>query len=250
MIEKEKAELCGAIIGDGWIESRETDFFLAGNPTEDKEYYDLHMTSILRSVLGVETKPKNFPYWGVYGVSLHKRNLIRKLLDLGLPTGKKVYNAYIPEWIANSDKDVFFSFLRGLFDTDGNVFFERDHTKYASKFNSKYHGRPRVRINSVSSTLMSQVFDLLTKYGVSCKKRVRIGGFKNNRNNRDVYIIEINRKGAIKWLFEEVGLSNPKHNTKYLIWKRFGFCPPSTSISQRECMLKNIISPYSFYTRG
>jgi hypothetical protein len=245
-----EAELCGAVIGDGWIESRKTDFFLAGDPREDRDYYDMHVIEIFRRVLGVNPKPRHFPYWKVYGISLHRKALIEKLLELGLPSGKKAYSASIPDWIVNSGKETFFSFFRGLFDTDGCVSFEKNYTPYANEFTLKYHSRARVRINSVSPILINQTFNLLTKYGIKCTKRVRIGGFRNNRNNRDVHIIEINGKKSVKWLFEDLESANPKHVTKYLIWKKFGFCPPQTSIIDRKAMLKNKLSPYSFYKRG
>jgi len=250
MIDEERAELCGAIIGDGWIEKREMGFFLAGNPTEDKEYYDSHITQIIEDVLNVKTKPKSFPYWGVYGVSLYKKCYIEALLNLGLPKGRKVYNASIPDWIQNSGEDIFFSFFRGLFDTDGCIQFDKDFTKYANEFTSKYHCKARARITSVSPVLMNQVFDLLTRNGIICTKRIRPGGFRNNRNNNDSYVVEINRKDAIRWLFEDVVPSNTKHTTKYMVWKKFGFCPPGTTIAERWEMLKNQVSPYSFYKRG
>ena len=115
------AELCGAITGDGWIQSNEKSFFLAGNPTEDKEYYDLHMIPLINKVLSLEIKTKNFPYWKVYGTSIHKKEIIKRLLKFGLVGGKKVDVAKIPKWIMKSNKKIKKAFIRGLFDTDGSI---------------------------------------------------------------------------------------------------------------------------------
>ncbi len=45
------AELCGAIMGDGWIQENESGFFIAGDPEEDKEYYDEHLSQLINKIL-------------------------------------------------------------------------------------------------------------------------------------------------------------------------------------------------------
>jgi len=52
-----------------------------------------------------------------------------------------------------------------------------------------------------------------------------------------------------KW-FDMISSKNPKHLTKYQVWKEFGFCPPHTTLDQRKQILKKEISPYSFYTEN
>ncbi len=245
------AELCGAIMGDGWIEEREKGFFIAGDPKEDKDYYDNYLLNLINEILQINTKTKKFPYWRVYGISVFKKELIKKLLSFGLAKGKKVKSAYVPEWIFNSkDKRLVFSFLRGLFDTDGYIFCQRDYTKYSTSFTSKCHSKIRIRISSISQKLVDQIFVLCKKYDFRCVKRVIKRGYKNNRNNSDVWILEINEIKSIRNWFKELQPSNLKHITKYLIWKKFGFCPPNTSIDQRKQILKNKLSPYNFYKQG
>ena len=51
-----------------------------------------------------------------------------------------------------------------------------------------------------------------------------------------------------KWM-NEIGSKNPKHATKYSVWKTFDFCPPYTSLELRKKILKKEISPYSCYER-
>jgi intein/homing endonuclease len=247
--KQETAELCGAIIGDGWIQSNEKSFFLAGDPIEDKEYYDNYIVPLIKRVLNFNVKSKNFSYWKVYGVSIHQKEIIKKLLNFGLPKGKKVNVAEIPEWIKNSNKEVIFSFIGGLFDTDGCIFFEKDYTKYATEFNSKYNTKPRIRISSISNNLMTQTEELIKKVGFSCRSRRIKRGWMNNRNNHDVYILEINKREEIKRFFE-LGISkNGKHITKYHIWKKFGFYPSNLNQEQRKQILKNKLDPYIFYRR-
>ena len=247
--EKEKiAELCGAIMGDGWIQSNKKSFFLAGDPVEDKEYYDKVISKIIREVL-VLVKPKEFSYWGVYGISIHKKDYIEKLLNWGLPKGKKVGRAFVPKWVIHSDNKIKTAFIRGLFDTDGCVFCQKDYTKYADNFNSEYHTKIRLRISSVSQRLIEQVFCLCQTLRFRCVTRKIRRGFKNNRNNHDVYILEINEGESISRWFKSLNPSNIKHVSKYLIWKKFGFCPPNTNLRQRKDILKKIINPYKLYVR-
>jgi len=242
------AEICGAIIGDGWIQSNEQSFFLAGDLTEDKEYYDNYISKIISKEL-FPVEPREFPYWNVYGIGIYKREIVKKLLDWGLPKGKKVDTAKIPIWIINSNEKIIFAFLRGFFDTDGCVFCQKDYTKYAKDFGKKYHSKIRLRISNISKKLMDDTFTLCKKVGLRCLLRTTKGGFKNNRNNSDVYILEINElKSIYKW-FNEIKPSNPKHTTKYLIWKKFNFCPPYTKINQRKDILKKKINPYDLYAQ-
>ena len=246
-IQEEKiAEFCGAVIGDGWIQSNEKGFFLAGDPLEDREYYDSHITPMVKDIL-IETKPREFPYWKVYGISLYKKKHIKKLRSFGLPKGKKVDTAEVPSWIRNSNKKIKSAFVRGVFDTDGCIFCQKDYTKYANTFNAKYHVKARLRFTSISKNLIEQVMDLMKGLGFRCSKRRIKRGFSNDRNNHDVFILELNKLDGIKRFFEELKPSNPRHVTKYLIWKKFGFCPPKTTISQRKDILKNVLNPYELY---
>jgi hypothetical protein len=242
--DKEKlAEICGAMIGDGWIQSNEQSFFLAGDPKEDKDYYDNHISKLISKLI-VPVKPKEFLYWKVYGISIHTKSQVKKLLDLGLPKGKKVKTAEVPRWIIEADLNTIKSFIRGFFDTDGCVFCQKDYTKYAKEFESKYHTKIRIRISSVSKKLIEEVFLLCKKCGFRCVKRVKI---INRVNRADVHILEVNEiKGIHRW-FNELKPSNPKHTTKYLVWKKHGFCPPYTTIKQRKDILKKKINPYKLY---
>lgn len=149
------------MIGDGWIQANEKSLFLAGDPIEDKEYYDVHMGKLVSKII-TPVKIKDFSYWRVYGISIHKKETIKKiLLNFDLPKGKKVKTAKIPSWIKNSKKEIKISFLRGLFDTDGCVFCQKDYTKYANEFNSKYHSKIRLRFTTISSKLNKEIFSLM-----------------------------------------------------------------------------------------
>jgi hypothetical protein len=49
-----------------------------------------------------------------------------------------------------------------------------------------------------------------------------------------------------KWM-NLIGIKNPVKLTRYLVWKRFGFCPPHTTLKQREDFLNGKLDINSQY---
>jgi len=56
-----------------------------------------------------------------------------------------------------------------------------------------------------------------------------------NDNKRHVVSVSGTDELA-KWM-EMIGTKNDAQFSRYLIWKKFGFCPSNTSLSQREDIL-------------
>lgn len=221
---------------------------MAGNPIDDKDYYDYHIIPLVSKII-MPVQPKNFPYWGVYGIGIYRKEIIKQLLKAGLLKGKKVASTHIPKWIMKLNKRIKIAFLRGVFDTDGCIHMQKDYTKYANGFNAHYHTKARIRIISISKDMISELSKILRSLRFRFVTRIRSGGFKYNRNNSQSYYIEINSIKDVHRFFNEVKPSNPKHITKYLIWREFGFCPPNTNINTRKEILKNRINPFNLYVR-
>jgi uncharacterized protein (UPF0333 family) len=59
-------------------------------------------------------------------------------------------------------------------------------------------------------------------------------GFKSNRNVNDSYALEIGKKSEVEKWIKIIGTSNPRHKTKFDIWKKFGHLPPRTT-KKKEC---------------
>ena len=93
----EIAEIFGAFIGDGWIESDKDALYITGSPTEDKEYYDKHLGPLFSKHFTL-VNPKKFTYWGVYGIVTYKKEVINKAIILGFQVGHKSLVAKIPEY--------------------------------------------------------------------------------------------------------------------------------------------------------
>ncbi len=239
----EIAEICGLIIGDGWIQKRGCSLFITGDITEDREYYDNHLSNLFSKTF-LKTKPKLFPYWKVYGLGIYNKEVINKLIDLGIQPGKKVYTAKIPSWSFDS-KEISASLLRGLFDADGSIFCGKSYGKYAKGFRLSYHHDMRLRIGSASKQLCEDIKKLGKNIDLEfVGPRLIKGKFSNKRNNHNFYVLELNKDSSIINFFEKSVIpKNSKHTTKYKIWKRFGFCPPKTNLKEtvdRKVVLKYV----------
>ena len=238
----------GLSFGDGGLTYRKNSnkkrFQLRGHLVEDKEHYDNYIIPLFnkeimfpvfnRGVCTVFNKTKNF-----YGISVEGTRIEGPLNFIGIPTGKKE-ELYIPKWIKNN-KNYSTKFLRGFLDTDGCVSCQRN---YSIK-NNKYHTQIRIYLGCCSKNLMTEINDLLRLLGFKCL--IRAKNSKTGYGTKTLYEVKICGGVQINKWFEEIGSKNPKHSTKYLIWKEFGFCPPHTSLEDRKRMLKKEVSPHDLY---
>lgn len=188
-----------------------------------------------REVGVVFNKTKNF-----YGLSVESVKIEKHFNGLGIPSGIK-RELFIPDWIKNNER---YSkrFLRGFLDTDGSISCQRN---YSIK-NNTYHTQIRIHLSCISKNLMHEIYELLKSFNFKCTIRL-----KQPHGYGDKPTYEVKVAGGIqvnKW-FEEIDSKNPKHITKYLMWGKFGFCPPYTKLNERMKMLKKEVSPYSYYKR-
>lgn len=227
-MKKEVAELCGAIIGDGWIDARKSNLFISGHPTEDREYYDKRIVQLLEKKFGRKIETAEFPYWGTYGVGIYRKKEVQKFIQLGIPTGKKGTLVDIPTEIKTSNIQTKKNFIRGLFDTDGTVYFMKQNGKYT---------RARLRIASISKELINSVKSISKQLGMRYSNPSPNKTGKGRPNK--MYIFEINRKDDIDKWFSVIKPSNPKHLTKYMLWKKAGVVKPGTTLEERNKILSH-----------
>lgn len=247
-INPEIAEIMGAFIGDGWIEKRGSAIYITGDKIEDKEYYDNFLACLFTNNF-LYIKPKEFPYWGVYGVSCYKKQVIKKCIELGFQQGKKVFDTKIPESIIQSrDYEVLKAVIRGIFDTDGSFWCERSRAKTSVNWKRVHHYHPEIGISSCSKQLLDQIKLILDHLKIESKVVSKSkAGFKCGRNIHDAYLLRIRKKKDIENWFDIIRSNNPRHQTRYAVWKRFGFLPPRTNINQRKDFLEGRTNPESFY---
>jgi len=247
-IDAGTAEILGAFIGDGWLEKSMGSLYITGNPTEDKEYYDLFLGPLFCKIFS-KVEPKKFSYWGVYGISCHKRQVLQRCLALGFQSGTKSLTVQIPQEIINSNEpEVIKAILRGIFDADGSFWCEKSRSKYSVEWKRTYHQHPEFQIGSCSKKLLEQIKKLLDEFNIESKVVLRArAGRRNNRNVSNFYGLRIRKKSHIEKWFAIIGSNNPRNQTRYQVWKKYGFLPPRTSISQRREMLLGNLDPKNLY---
>ena len=69
---------------------------------------------------------------------------------------------------------------------------------------------------------------------------------KNPNENKAYRIWIAGNKMLEKWM-EDVGIKNTSKFSRYLVWKKYGFCPPNTTFEQRRNILKGEIDPKILY---
>lgn len=152
---------------------------------------------------------------------------------LGFPYGKKTLIVKAPDRVLASQKSKI-SFLRGLFDTDGCITFERKHRKI--------HYYPRIILSTSSKSLSESICNILGDIGIKYWLQLYRHKGENNR-----YKIWVRGKEEVDKWFRYVRSNNPSKLSKYLIWKKYGFCPPNTTYIQRKLILRNKLNPINFY---
>jgi len=239
----ELAEICGIHAGDGYLrdDGKRRELDISGS-LDEKEYYDNHVQFLFRKVFGIKVNNKNFPSRGTYGFVIRDKYITRVLHEIGFPYGKKSTTVRIPRQILRSkDKLIHARFLRGLFDTDGGLSFKRGYGKYV-EFKRKYPYYPRINLGSVSERLIEEVGVLLKKLGFNFFRHI----YRPKRKNENVvYHITINGVSRLSRWMNTIGIKNTTKLSRYLIWKKFGFCPTNITFKQRKDILNGKIDPYS-----
>lgn len=235
-IDGDLSELLGIHIGDGCISKNErySEYYLGGDITEEKEYHDkwvgpLFNKKVLIPLLNKKVIYKEYPKVGVYGFYIFNDKVVDFFMRLGVNSGTKI-NIRVPSLIL---KNNYFSirFLRGLFDTDGNIYFDRNR---GSK--NPINKIPLIKLDSVSKYLIKDVYHMLKNLGLNPRiKKPYLG----KRDKNEVHTVVLYRKDDIKYFIEKIGFKNPKHFTKWDFFKNEGYCPPRTTLKQRIAILKS-----------
>ncbi len=152
MNEKE-AELIGLHVGDGTLYKTNSNSIVweIRGSIHEQEFY-AYVASLIKGLLSVEVKPK---YRGPnsYGIQTTNKTITKFFIDNGFNPGKKVYTVRIPEYVKNGTLEVKRGFIRGLFDTDGCIRFDKNRTPY--------YYYPKIEFQFASKFLSEDLFNLL-----------------------------------------------------------------------------------------
>ncbi len=206
-LDLKTAELIGMHTGDGTLykTKRNLVWELRGGLNE-KEYYS-HVKKLLESIFsGLIFNPKfrSGGKNGCYGVQTSKKQVTNFFIFYGFQSGCKTYTVRIPEYIKKSKRDIQFSFIRGLFDTDGCLRFE----KINKNINHDY---PKIEFTFASKLLRNDLYLLLKKLNY----RPYIWGKRH-------YSLCLAGIDNLEKFMREISPKNTKHLNKYMFWKKHG----------------------------
>lgn len=240
-LTKEFSEIVGMFAADGCLQK---DYIcMWGNISEDRDYYDKIVCPLFSKVFKKRINAHEKKSNSVYGFYICDRKIVQLFRDLGF-SNKKTYNVRIPRIIVESDDTKIISaFIRGYADNDGNINFLRRKGNYRP-FKTKYNTYPRIEVVSVSHQVIIEISNLLKKLSIEHKINKKDTKKKNEKQQLAVIIRGPYR---IDSYINKVGFSNQAHSSKYLIWKKFGMCPPRTTHEQRKLILNNKLDPFSLY---
>jgi len=227
---KKKAvfELVGVLLGDGYILCKPPQYRveISGNSREDSPYFRDYLPTLFDNI-GTDRKIHLRQCRDKKGSSIRlvlnsKKFVTYFVKDIGLVYGKrKAEFAEVPDRLLDERWELTRLILRGFADTDGSLFFGRKGTYQKYSY-------PMIEMRSASSKLLSQFQCLLQNHGFN----PRLRSVKSRYMSKASYLYLSGRKQLLKWI-DEIGFSNPKHLTKYYVWKRIGYCLPGTTLKER-----------------
>ncbi|MBN4049183.1 hypothetical protein JYT91_01055 [archaeon AH-315-M20] len=244
-ISPELAEICGIHAGDGYFRfnGRSGELDISGN-VEEKGYYDNHVIPLFNKVYDLNLSGRYFPYRNTYGFVIRDKKVLQSFYEIGFPSGSKSTIITVPKIILNSKNVVLYKmFLRGYLDTDGCINFDRRiYNKDSFKVNRNYY--PRLLFCTCSFNLAKDFKYMTQLLGFTAYIYPYISKIPTE-NIR--YKIQITGFKVFKKWMKLIGTKNPTKLSRYLIWKKFGFCPPKTTYKQRLKILEGNLNPNRLY---
>ncbi len=236
------AEETGIHIGDGSLgiyKFPSTSMWLyriSGN-REEYDYYRNHIQRILKILYNF---PGNLHQMGnECEIKLYSKAVATFKRDvLMLPAGSKAKTVRIPEIVKNRKYIKYF--IRGLADADFSISYKKKHYDV--------HRYPVIQARFSNSNLVQDLKNVLIKMGFTVNTYQEPW---TDSNGKIQYLHTLYLSGSDslnKWV-KEIGFNNPVQKTKFLVWKRFNFCPPNTKLSERIQILNNSLDPLDFYKR-
>ncbi len=228
MISKELAELAGIFAADGCMQKDYICFW--GNITEDKPYYDQTMTGLFQKEFGITPRCHEKLSNSVYGFYICNKKVLQVFNSLGFHAGSKTYTVTVPEEIMHcQNSEIQAAFIRGFFDGDGCLtFLKRKGT--ASQFKKEHNTYPRIFLTSRSFEVARQIHSLLLKFNIRATLTTHKPSYEREK---PAAVITVRGAEMLEKWMNTIGMNNHSSFTKYLLWKKQGFCPTHTTIKER-----------------
>jgi len=215
-LNPEIAELLGMHVGDGTLykTNRGLVWEMRGS-LEEKEYYTNHVVPLLKKIFKKEYKAKfrSGGKQGCFGIQTSDNTLAELLISFDFPIGSKTKTVTIPRQIKTAKPDIKKAFIRGCFDTDGCLRFER-------KNKDKNHKYPRLEFSTSSEMLCEDIFAMLVQLG-----------FRTHKWGKKEFKVSLAGIDNLEKFIKEVKPKNKRHLNKYRFWKNNGYRNPDAAVA-------------------
>lgn len=208
MLNPDVAELLGLHTGDGTLyKSGNTLVWELRGGLDEQDYYDGHLQRLILRVFKIKIKPKfrSGGKNGCYGFQTSNKNVSKLFLHYGFIPGNKCKNVSIPIAVMNANKKIKFAYLRGVFDTDGCLRFDRINNREVNDY-------PKIELHTASSALHYDLRRLLFDLDF------RFYSWKS-----PYFALCMAGIDNLERFMKFVSPQNPKFWNKYILWKEFGF---------------------------
>ncbi len=240
----ELAELCGVHAGDGYLrnEGFRVELDISG-AVDEKEYYDVHLASLFKTIFQVTVSPQLFPSRGTYGFVIRDKLVVTTFQSLGFPSGAKTTIVRVPLQIMESkDSLLLCAFLRGLFDTDGTLHFRKYYGAGYASFKVSHHTYPLLSFVTVSPLFAQDICFLLRQLGFTFNQY----RYTPQQSSAHItYRITLNGVRNLERWMQLIGIGNGSKSSRYLLWKKQGYCPSRLTFAQRQALLNDKSEPLS-----
>jgi hypothetical protein len=223
-LTKQLAEDIGIHIGDGCLsvqEKKDHAIFCSGNYNDDKIYLDSYVAPLKENLYGI--MPSKLRKKNEYCLIVRSKTICKFYSEiLKLPIGSK-NEITIPDLIINSE--YIMDCLRGIIDTDFSLAFKNKGNSYNYPTISAFFKSKRL-VKQLESILKNIGFSVHTEYDYK----------RYDKRTDKIYTsqcIYLNGKKNLNLWLKLIGTNNPKHYTKYLIWKKYDSCEPYTTVNER-----------------
>ena len=113
------------MLGDGWIDIKGNGGFSGERQSLEIIAKDINLLYGPNSTGKIRTEETYSPLYDIHGVTSQmtvKTRVIRSMLELGMPQGKRVETSYIlPMWIMNGTYNIKINFISGYYAADGMI---------------------------------------------------------------------------------------------------------------------------------
>lgn len=204
-----------------------------GHSINDRHYYESFLIPLKKKLYNV-----NFPLRKVRGQNSIKADISSSAIItflnsvFGVPIGRKSQIVRVPALVRNGSRNCQLSFLRGISDTDFSITFK-------IKTRSNLHTYPVICAGFASRKLVEDLSSMLKNFGFKVVKIRRNRFDRRTGHTYNIYEIYLNGVGNLERWIDIIGFNNSNHTTKYLIWKKFGHCPPNKNVLERLKILNS-----------